>query len=80
MAASAYELSDKERETCAVLNMRNAVKKISYQQDIPYEEALLLFTGSPVYDCLFDFETGVWRESPEYLLALWNDVQSGNKL
>lgn len=76
MATSAYELSDKERETCAVLNMRDAVKKISHQQDIPYEEALLLFTGSPVYDALFDFETGVWRESPEYLLALWNDVQA----
>ncbi len=76
MATSDYELSDKERETCAVLNMRDAVAKISHQHDIPYEEALLLFTGSPVYDALFDFETGVWRESPEYLLALWNDVQS----
>ncbi len=76
MATSACELSDKQRETCAVLNMRDAVAKISHQQDIPYEEALLLFTGSPVYDALFDFGTGVWRESPEYLLDLWNDAQT----
>lgn len=76
MATLSYELSDKQRENCAVLNMRDAVAKISHQQDIPYEEALLLFTDSPVYNALFDFETGVWRESPEYLLALWNDIQS----
>lgn len=79
MATSAYELSDKQRETCAVLNMRNTVAKIANQQDITYEEALLRFTDSPVYDALFDFETGVWRESPEYLLALWNDTQSENQ-
>ncbi len=28
---------------------------------------------------IFDFETGVWRESPEYLLALWNDTRSENQ-
>ena len=74
MAISAYELSDKQRENCAVLNMRDAVAKISRQQDVPYDEALLLFTNSPVYNALFDFETGIWRESSEYLLALWNDT------
>lgn len=75
MATLTYELSDKQRENCAVLNMRDAVAKIAYQQDIPYDEALLLFTDSPVYNVLFDFKTGVWKESPEYLLALWNDIQ-----
>ena len=44
MATLTYELSDKQRENCAVLNMRDAVAKIAYQQDIPYDEALLLFT------------------------------------
>lgn len=76
MAILPYEFDDTQRETCAVLNMRDAVAKISHQQDIPYDEALLLFTDSPVYNALFDFETGVWRESPEYLLALWNDMQN----
>lgn len=74
MAISAYELSDKQRENCAVLNMRDTVAKISRHQEISYDEALLLFINSPVYNALFDFETGVWRESPEYLLALWNDT------
>ncbi len=78
MALSDYNLNDKQRETCAVLNMRNVVAKISKQQDVPYEEALLLFTESPVYDTLFDFETGIWRESPEYLLDLWNEQQNNN--
>ncbi len=78
MALSDYNLNDKQRETCAVLNMRNVVAKISKQQDVPYAEALLLFTESPVYDTLFDFETGIWRESPEYLLDLWNEQQNNN--
>ena len=80
MAILPYEFDDTQRETCAVLNMRDAVAKLSEQQNIPYEDALMLFTDSVVYNALFDFETGVWRESPEYLLSLWNNIQIKKQL
>ena len=47
--------------------MRDAVGLISERYHISYEEALLSFANSRVYDTLFDFETGVYKESPEYL-------------
>ena len=37
-----------------------------------YEEALLCFTSSKVYEALFDYATGIWRESPDYLLNLYD--------
>lgn len=78
METSAYELNDKQREACAVITMRDTVAKISAQEDIAYEEALLRFAESPVYDVLFDFDTGVWKEGPEYILSLWEKVQIPN--
>ena len=38
------------------------------------QEALLLFAESPVYDALFDFGTGIWREGSEHLAALWDEA------
>ena len=40
--------------------------------DRRYEEALLCFTSSKVYEALFDYATGIWRESPDYLLNLYD--------
>ena len=37
-----------------------------------YEEALLCFTSSKVYEALFDYATGIWLESPDYLLNLYD--------
>ncbi len=80
MATSACDLSDKQRETCAVLNMRDAVAKISNQQDIPYEEALLLFTGSPVYDALFDLEPAFGEKARNIFLLFGMTHKTKNRL
>ena len=52
--------------------MRNAVLKIANRKGLPQQEALLLL--SPVCDALFDFGTGIWRERPEHLAALWDEA------
>lgn len=60
------------QETCAVISMRDAVALLAKEKNISYEDALILFAGSRIYDALFDFDTGIWRESSEYLLDLYN--------
>ena len=58
--------------------MRDAVISLSARECIPYEEALLRFTKSRVYDALFDYSTEIWKESSDYILSLY-DFCNGNK-
>ena len=56
--------------------MRDAVISLSAREDIPYEEALLRFTSSRVYNALFDYSTEIWKESSDYLLSLYDFCNS----
>ncbi len=78
METSNYNLTDAQKESCAVNTMRDAVRKLSLRDGIPYEEALLRFTSSRVYDALFDYGTGIWREGTDYIVNLY-DLVKDNK-
>lgn len=56
--------------------MRDAVEALSLREGISYEDALLRFTSSRIYDALFDFDTEIWKESPVYLLNLYDYCNS----
>lgn len=47
--------------------MRDAVGLLAERENVPYEEALPRLAESKVYDALFDYETGVWREDSDHL-------------
>lgn len=72
METSSYSFTDSQKESCAVTAMREAVGSLSARESIPYEEALLRFTSSRVYDALFDYSTEIWKESSDYLLSLYD--------
>lgn len=76
MATLNYEFTDDQKESCAVEAMRDAVEALSIRENISYEDALLLFTSSRVYDALFDFATGIWKESSDYILNLYDYCNS----
>ena len=65
METSTYNFSDSQKEYCAVTIMRDAIEMLSLRDNISYENALLRFTGSKVYEALFDYDTGLWRESSD---------------
>ena len=46
---------------------------LSWKHNLPFEEAMLQFAESSTYDMLFDFDTAVWKEGPDYLLDLYED-------
>ena len=52
--------------------MRDTIEELSVRDVISYENALLCFATSKVYGALFDYDTGIWRESPDYLLNLYD--------
>ncbi len=72
MVTSNDKMTTDQKETCAVISMRDAVALLAQEKQISYEDALLLFADSRIYDALFDYDTGIWKESPEYLLDLYN--------
>ena len=72
MVTSNDKLTTTQKETCAVISMRDAAALMAREKQISYEDALLLFADSRIYDALFDYDTGIWKESPEYLLDLYN--------
>lgn len=76
METSNYNFTDSQKESCAVSLMRDAVEVLSLRDGITYEDALLRFTSSKVYGALFDYATGVWRESSDYLLNLYDYCNS----
>lgn len=79
MVTSNDKLTTTQKETCAVISMRDAAALMAREKQISYEDALLLLAGSRIYEALFDFDTGIWKESPEYLLDLYNkfaDIKS----
>lgn len=76
MEISNDSFTDSQKESCAVSAMRDAALALSVREGIPYEEALLRFTGSRVYNALFDFGTEIWKESADYLLNLYDYCSS----
>lgn len=76
MEMSNYNFNDTQKESCAVSLMRDTVEALSLRDAISYEDALLRFTRSKVYGALFDYDTGIWRESPDYLLNLYDYCNS----
>jgi hypothetical protein len=47
--------------------------KYAQKYNISFEKAMVQFTASSTYEMLFDFETAVWKEGPDYLLELYEE-------
>ena len=40
---------------------------------------MLQFTESATYETLFDFDTAVWKEGPDYLLDVYEEERASNQ-
>lgn len=67
-----HEITNETKEACAIETMRCMLQRYALEQNIPFEDALVAFSASSTYGVLFDFETGVWREGPDYLRSLFD--------
>jgi len=76
MAMPTDSVSDKRKNACAVNLMRSMLVKYAQKHNIPFEDAMLQFTESATYETLFDFDTAVWKEGPDYLLDAYEEEQA----
>ncbi len=69
-------ISEAEREYAALTTMRLMLDAFSLEKGISFDDAMRLFTTSPAYIALFNYETGLWKEGPDYLRSFWNQCVS----
>ena len=65
------EITDTVKEACAIETMHCMVRQYAADNGISFEDAFFTFTTSSTYQVLFDFETAVWKEGPEYIRSLF---------
>lgn len=66
-------VSDRRKNACAINLMRNMLVKYSQKHKTSFENAMIHFAESATYELLFDFDTAVWKEGPDYLLDLYEE-------
>lgn len=64
-------VSDNTKEACAIETMRYMLQKYAQENNLAFEDAFFAFSSSSTYQVLFDFETEVWKEGPDYLRSLF---------
>ncbi len=69
-------VSAKRKNGCAIALMKRMLIKYSQKHNTTFEEAMMKFTDSPAYDALFDFDTEIWKEGPDYLMQLFEESSS----
>ena len=53
-------------KACADMTLANAIEDLSREANISLEEARNKALESIAYECLYDFDTGMWMEGPDY--------------
>ena len=62
------EISDRVKEASALASMQRMLEKYSEKYNIPFDKAMEKYASSESYSALFNYETALWREGPDYLL------------
>lgn len=61
----------KQMESSALATLQRALEKHSEKQGISYEDALAEFSHSKTYKELFDYDSLLWTQGPDYLIAVY---------
>ena len=66
MISTTFEITDQQREACAVSVMRAMLEDYSKDTGVPFSSLFFQFASSPAYKMLFDYSTGLWLDVPDY--------------
>jgi hypothetical protein len=53
-------------KACADMTLANAIEDMAREYNILESEARDRILNSKAYECLYDFESGLWMEGPDY--------------
>lgn len=78
MTQVSNSVTDSQREYTALTTMRVMLDDYAKSENITFDEAIRQFTTSIAYIALFDYETGLWKEGPDYLCNFWKNCTADN--
>ena len=74
--SKAREINETLKEATAITVMRYMLTQYARDHQVSFEEALLQFSRSKTYNGLFDYETAIWKEGPDYLRGLYDEERA----
>lgn len=68
---NAATVSNETKEACAIETMHYMLRTYAKDNALIFEDALFTFSTATTYQVLFDFDTAVWKEGPDYIRSLF---------
>ena len=67
------QLSESIKESSALASMQRMLEKYAEKKKISFDEAMKQYGESESYVALFDYDTELWKEGPDYLLEWFEE-------
>lgn len=64
---------------CADMILADAIEDMASDENISIAEARDRLLNSKAYQCLYDFDTGLWMEGPDYFRDFYRGMEEINK-
>ena len=65
--------------TCADMILTDAIEDFANEEGISIAESRNRLLQSKAYDCLYDPDTNLWMEGPDYFLEFYRQVETFQK-
>ena len=62
--------------SCADLTLTAAIEDLAGKSNHTKDEIRKALMLSEAYDCLYDFDTGLWKEGPAYFIDFYKRLES----
>ena len=68
-------VSNEQKSFCATLILTAAIMDMAEDEGISRQEARSRIINSPAYDAIYNFDTGLWAEGPDYFRSFYESVK-----
>ena len=69
-------MSYETMNTCAAITLAAAIEDMSEESGRPVDEIRKEILESKAYECLLDFDSGLWAEGPDYFRDFFKRVSA----